>query len=356
MKTSAELAEIFIDHSPKFHEDLNLKNIDEKHINILKESYSEVDKGTAFNKDTFRNWKAQSDMDVPAQVSISSLRKDGLPFFLLKYLYQKIFNRKKDGFLLSTFRDDMNIIGSIGAEELLIENPVDITPGATASYQINGTSVNLRWLRYIYALKRILDFNILNAGSVWVDVGSYYGGLQGLVHKYIPESKIVMVDFHHQLCRSFIYLSQLYPNAQHIFPDDLSNYKNLDSVPLGSFVYVPVSDYGKIADQRVELVTNFFSLGEMRREYFNNYLHSKLFMESKLCYLVNRFVSAPFFEKTYDNDLSVLDYYPLKREVDYFDVFPMHHYLLLKRKIFGRSEFRNISSPYFELVTSRESG
>ena len=52
-------------------------------------------------------------------------------------------------------------------------------------------------------------------------------------------------------------------------------------MPKGSFVYVPVSDYYKIANQKVDLVTNFFSLGEMRREFHSVYMHSTLFKESK---------------------------------------------------------------------------
>jgi len=354
MKTSSELAEHFIKHAPRFHEDLDLENIDEKHIEILKASYNEVDKGTAFKKDSFRNWKAQSDMDVPAQLSVSAIKNEGLPIFILKYLYKKVFRRNEDKYLKSAFCDDMDIIKGIDAEQLMLDNPVHTTPGATAAYYINDTSINLRWLRYIYALKRILDLKIIRNNSIWVDVGSYYGGLQGLVHKYVPESKIVMVDFHHQLCRSFIYLSQLYPDALHVLPSDLKKYNSLQDIPAGSFVYVPVSNYDVIADQTVDLVTNFFSFGEMRREYFNIYHNSKLFSESKICYLVNRFVSAPFFDSTYDNDLSVLDYSSLGRETRYFDVFPMHHYLLLKRNVFGRSEFRNMSSPYFELVTSKK--
>ena len=30
---------------------------------------------------------------------------------------------------------------------------------------------------------------------------------------------------------------------------------------------------------------------------------------AKIIYLVNRFVSSPFFEQTYQNDLNIFDYY-----------------------------------------------
>jgi hypothetical protein len=193
----------------------------------------------------------------------------------------------------------------------------------------------------------------LAKGGVWVDVGSYYGGLQGLIRKYHPESRLVLVDFHHQLCRSFIYLSHLFPNAKHIMPDHLAEYENPMAIPEGAIMYVPASEYGRIADQTVDLVTNFFSLGEMKREFFNIYMTSRLFRESRKVFLVNRFVSAPFFEKTYDSDVSMLDYIAPERNKEYFDVFPIHHYMLIKRNLFGRESFRNVSSPYFEMVTSK---
>lgn len=352
--STADLAEHFINNAPRFHEDLELDDIDEKHVKILTDSYKEVKAGSAFNKNSFRNWKGQSDTNVPAQINASAIQGDGLALALMKYAYLKLLRRSQDKALLTTFMDDMAIINMIGGGNLLEENPVHQTPGSTLAYHINNTSVNLRWLRYIYLLKRILDLDILTEGGIWVDVGSFYGGLQGLVHKYNPEAKIVMVDFHHQLCRSYIYLSQLYPDAKHILPKDLSEYNKLEELPKGAFMYVPVSEYDAIADQTVDLVSNFFSLGEMRREFFNIYHRSRLFRESKKVYLVNRFVSAPFFEKTYDTDVSILDYTTEARSIDSFDVFPMHHFMQLKRQLFGRKSLRNTSSSYFEMMTSLE--
>ena len=240
----------------------------------------------------------------------------------------------------------------IGGENFLTDNPVHLTPGVKNSFSIDGITVNMRWLRYVYLLKRILDLKVLTDDAVWVDVGSFYGGLQGLVKKYNPKTRIVMVDFHHQLCRSNIYLSKMYPDAIHIFPSQVSEYLNFSAMPEGSFIYVPVSDYEKLPEQSVDLFSNFFSFGEMKRDFFNIYMHGRLFRDSKNTYLVNRFVSSPFFEKTYDSDLSILDYLKSGKSPDYFDIFPMHHYMLVKRDLFGRNAYRNISSSYFEMITS----
>ena len=69
----------------------------------------------------------------------------------------------------------------------------------------------------------------------------------------------------------------------------------------------------------------------MKREMFNEYF--ELIDHSKYIYLVNRFVSSPFFEKTYDSDLDVRDYLKKNYNTLYFDIFPMHHYLNIKKII-----------------------
>jgi putative sugar O-methyltransferase len=232
------------------------------------------------------------------------------------------------------------------------DNPVHKTLGVGDYYSIAGTTVNFRWLRYIYLAKRILDSQILNKDNVWVDIGSYYGGLQGLIKKYNPRLKIVMVDFHHQLCRSFIYLYNIYPNAIHIMPDEINKFESFDSLPEGSIAYVPAGKFSQISFNNADLVTNFFSFGEMTHKVFDSYYNSELFNKSKRLFLVNRFVSAPFFEGTYNTNLNILNYIKNERNIDYFDVFPMHHYMLHERNLFNRFGFRNASSSYFEYFSS----
>jgi len=254
---------------------------------------------------------------------------------------------------MSSIQDDIDMIKLIDGYEYLIDNPVHETPGVGLYYKAEGTSYNLRWLRYVYATKRIIDNDLLTDGGIWLDVGSYYGGLQGLVKKYRPNSRIILVDFHHQLCRSFIYLSKLYPDVNHILPNQIRDNGDFSAIPPGSITYVPVSDYHLIKDNNVELASNFFSFGEMRRSFFTDYYDSKIFSEAKKLYIVNRFVSAPFFEPTYDSELNVNDYQSKNRTVDYFDVFPMHHYAIPFRELFGRKNYRNTSSSYFEMISSK---
>lgn len=345
-----ELAKEFIKNAPDFEKDLVIDDIDDKHKKIVSNAYTQTNLNAAFWKN-FRNWSGQGDGLTPKDFFVDVIGNNKSLINTAKFFYAKIFRRLQERFYWATLRDDVELIKKIGAENILKENPVSRSPNPGKYCIVDGFEINQRWARYVYLTKRILENNLLGRSGVWVDVGPFYGGLQGLLKRYIPNSRIVLVDFHHQLCRSYIYLKTLYPDATHIFPNQVIQYTNLESLPENSILYVPVSSYELIKDSKVDLVTNFFSLGEMRRSHFRNYMTSGLFMNAKNVFLVNRFVSAPFFEKTYDSDLNVIDYLSDKRKVAYFDVFPMHHYQLIDREILNHKEFRNTSSSYFELLS-----
>jgi putative sugar O-methyltransferase len=340
-----EMVNYFISRSPQFYQDTDLNNIDLKHKEVIDNAYTQIDKSNNFS---FRNWTFQTDLGAPSQINL----KLGIFLGFIRPLYKKIFQWKQEASILQALLDDIHIINSIDATHLLEENPVHKTPGYSNYYRIGNNTVNFRWLRYIYLAKRIFDLNILKNGGVWLDIGPYYGGLQGLVLKYNPKARIVLLDFHHQLCRSYIYLSKLYPNANHVFPDQINKISSFQSLPEASIVYVPVNQFKIISNYKVDITTNFFSFGEMKRDFFISYMSSDVVSKSKFLYLVNRFVSAPFFEPTYDTDLNIFDYIDKDRKVDYFDIFPMHHYYSAFRKLFGRNGSRNVSSSYFEQISS----
>ena len=344
--------DFFISKSKGFYADSSLENIDKKHINIVAKAYNLIESSFSINK--IRNWEGQSDQTPNFKYS-KFLRFAIGDYEIKNTFFHKIYNKlfqnynyKK--FVLSELLDDIAIIEMLGGDNLLIDNPQDKTPGSSSTPKIKGYSVSNRWLRYIYILNQFIKQNLISGNNVWVDIGSFYGGLQGLVRKYFPNTKIVMVDFHHQLLRSYIYLNQLYPNSIHIMPDDLKNYNTFDELPDGCFVYVPVNQYENIKDFKCDLFTNYFSFGEMKREWFLNYFCSKLLLNANKIHLVNRFVSSPFFEKTYDSDLTYNDYIIKGKSPIYFDIFPIGHYLILNRPLFGRLYHRNISSSYFEII------
>lgn len=338
------LVKNFISRSPDFYSDSALIDIDKKHTAIVNKAYDAIN---SFSLDNFRNWAAQNDLGSPSEF----LSQKGLVRGVARPLYRKLFKRHQEALLLQALLDDIELIKSINADELLLENPVHLTPGVGDYYTVGKATVNFRWLRYIYLAKRIIDLNVLVDGGVWVDIGSYYGGLQGVVRKYNTKARIVLVDFHHQLCRSYIYLSHLYPDATHVFPDQLNALNSFESTPEGSIIYVPARAFEAVSHYSADLVSNFFSFGEMSREVFKMYVNSDMVSKSRYLFLVNRFISSPFFEATYDTDLTVLDYLNEKRDINYFDVFPLHHYMAIDRELFGRRGPRNISSPYFEFLS-----
>jgi putative sugar O-methyltransferase len=354
MDTFKSQLERFISGSPDFFNDGSLPEIDTKHQKIISSAYELLH--SDFSIEKLRNWNAQSDMGSMRRLNlfyrlmIDAQDKKSLAYKLFHPLVSGLQSMLQVMFSFSLNLDDIRVIESIGAKDLLEDNPQNTTPGAAQYPLVEGYSVSVRWLRYIYLLARIRQYNLVPDNGTWVDIGSFYGGLQGLVRKYNPSAKIVMVDFHHQLLRSYIYLDQLYPGSRHFLPGEVDSIKDFSSLPPGSFVYVPVNDFHKIQSHKAQLVSNFFSFGEMRREHFANYFDSDLLQRSDSLYFVNRFISSPFFEKTYDSDITIKDYLIDGRTTRHFDVLPVNHYQVIKRKVYERTFLRNVSSPYFDMI------
>lgn len=325
----------------------NFDKVDTKHKRIIKNAEKIFNN---LNSKNFRNWSEQGDMGLKypmtylAKVFVGSKKNKFLEFFT-----RIIKKRINHFFEYSYMMDDIEIIKSLGGEKLLVENPQNLTPGAGDFTFIEGFSVSQRWLRYLYIFNQIKKFNLLKNQDLWVDIGSYYGGLQGVVKKYYPEVKMILVDFNHQLTRSYIYLKQLYPDANHIFPNQINSINNIDKLPKGSILYIEVEDFKKINDFKINLTTNFFSLGEMTKETFQSYMESDFMKKSDYIYFANRFCSSPFFEKTYDEAINVFNYEVNKKRL-YFDIFPIGQYQISSRTIFNRNFFRNTSSQYFEAI------
>lgn len=326
---------------------VNTENIDSKHIEIIKNSKENLKN---IKNSNYRNWADQNDMGLKYPMTYLSKVFLGLKKnIMLEWLFRIPIKRLKHYFEFSSMLDDIAIIKSLGGENLINENPQSKTPGAINFPLVDGYSVSSRWLRYIYILNRIIKFKLIEQNGVWLDIGSYYGGLQGLVKKYFPEIKIIMVDFNHQLTRSYIYLKQMYPDANHIFPSEINDYSRIEDIPKGSIIYVEVDKFDNLNKFKMNLSTNFFSLGEMKKQTFKKYINSETIQNSDIFYSANRFISSPFFEKTYDDSIDIFDY-KLKNKMFYFDIFPISHYQVTPRKIFQRNFFRNISSQYFEII------
>jgi putative sugar O-methyltransferase len=347
MLKNLKLSEEFIKNSKDFFKDNDL-DLDIKHHEIVKSFYKEFKKDKNFFINKFRDWSGQSDYNTPPQLSLENLKKNGfysgLFFELIKYVYSYMKPEAYEGFY-----DDLKILKNFGYDKYIEQNAVHLTPNCKNFYFINKkVSTNVRWNRYAFITGQIEKYKLLNSQSTWVDIGSYYGGLQSFIKKLYPNINIIMVDFNHQLCRSYIFLKQIFPDTNHIFPDELDKIQNIENYK-NSIFYVPVKKYFDLSIE-TDLLTNFFSFGEMKNKEFYKYHDSDIYKKSKYKYLINRNVGSPIFEKTYDTDITILDYKLNDKQIIYFNMHPIQHFQLQKRFLYGKKKFRARSSDHFEVI------
>lgn len=337
----------FINNSYNFFSEKNLK-LDVKHERIIKGFYKEYDKNKKFYLKNFRDWSFQDDYVVPAQLNKHQILINGFFKSFLNFILRKIYELVKPE-IVNGFFDDISFLKKYTNLKILKANPAHLSPGCKKFYFIdNNISTNVRWNRYAYIASQIEKYKLLNNGQTWIDIGSYYGGLQSFVKKIFPKINIVMVDFQHQLCRSYIFLKQVFPTSNHILPNSIKNLSNLKS-QTDTIVYLPINDYSKFKF-KFDLFTNFFSLGEMNNKDFKYYLDNYNHHFSKKKYLINRVVSGPYFDKTYNVGTNILMYPFNNNNTEYYDVFPIQHYQLQKTKLNNKIAFRPRSSEHFEVI------
>ena len=351
-RLNQKFAEEFINNTKNFYEE-NFNLIDKKHDEIIKSFYTQVNNSKNYFKENLRNWSMQGDYSCPPQISALQFKKLRFWNLLKYYLKRKIsnfFNNEHD----RAFFDDLEILKKNCDINILKNNPVHLTPGCDNFYESKENIItNYRWNRYLYIGDRICSKNILEDSDIWIDIGPFYGGLQSIIKKEKPSINMILVDFKHQLCRSYIFLKQLFPDSNHFFPDQVD-----ESFFQGRFensiIYLPIEKYNLLESLEVKLITNIFSFGEMKEETFKNYKNSNVYKNAKFKFLVNRLVSSPFFEKTYNNTTNILNYINDHDKIKYFDIFPIHHYQVPKRKLFNSIKNRPVSSPYFELLLEKK--
>ena len=355
-KINIKLVERFINNSQNFWGKDFIIDLDDKHKKNLKTFNQIYQNNLVLYAKNIINWEGQTDLGAPWQISSFHIKKFGVInnlINLLKTIKRKIYGVDFDK---NVFFDDYEILKINNGIDLLKKYPVHKFPLEKNIYFFNRKemiSANYRWLRYIYLSNQIIKKKIINNNSVWLDVGSYYGGIQSILKSEFPNLKLVLCDFNHQLCRSYVNLFQQFPDCRHILPNESINLENLDKIENGSIIYLPANNFKKFVNWKIDLLTNFFSFGEMKRSTFMEYFKNIKNTQINYIYLVNRFVSSPFFEKTYDTNLNIFDYTIDNYSKIYFDIFPIHHYIKPKRLLFGRNYKRPMSSPYFEILLKK---
>jgi hypothetical protein len=197
-------------------------------------------------------------------------------------------------------------------------------------------------------MKRVLSSR-LGESFVGLDIGSSYGIFSSLLKREYPESHHVLVDFPEQLILAYYFLSSCFPEARIAGINEVSHEENLSKpfIEKYDFVLVPSSIYQRLAAESADLVTNFASFGEMKREWLNFYLESPAFLSAKYLFTANRVQSYP----TYDTDLTIVDYpiwNPQKRL--HFATCPAFfgYYWYRRRRLFFND--RQAYPPYFEYI------
>ena len=338
------------------------KNIDKKHQSITNDA-----KKIKFEKflKKYRNWHRHDDIGSPYQFNFYSLKKHGFLNFLKYTLQVNFFNfpytstSKQRNF----FFDDLEIIKLINSYDILVNCPVHQSPGNNIAYFINkDISANVRWLRYIYFTGVLRNyFKDIENPKFIVDIGSFYGGFQYVMKKTFSKSKNVLVDFPHQLARSAIFLTKAFPESKifAIYNQQTLNQYYENANKDYDFLFITNEKFNEFSErfdftlQKIDLVTNFASLGEMNKESFKMYIDSKIMNNSKTTYFYNRYDSSPFYEKTFQEKTTIFDYLLKNHKVVLNRNSGIHAYQMPLRKLFGQKKSRPISSGYFDLIQTK---
>jgi len=169
--------------------------------------------------------------------------------------------------------------------------------------------------------------------------------------KEYPQSCQILLDFPEQLVLAHYFHAMNFPDARIAGFREIYEKGKIDRAFLEKYdlVLVPLSLYKNIQKGAVDLVMNFASFGEMKREWFDLYLKNEPFLSAKYFFTENRFQSAP----DYDSDITVLDYPLHDFKTLRFGICPIFfHYYAKKNMIFNEKKL--LTSQFFEFIGERK--
>ena len=206
------------------------------------------------------------------------------------------------------------------------------------------------WLKTVY-LVGLFQSNLVDKVTddfLALDIGSSYGYFSSLLKFEYPTSCHVLVDFPEHLTLAHYYLGRLFPDAKIAGIGEASTIDMLNNSMIKSydFVLVPIQFFDRLNNElSFDVVTNFVSLGEMTKKWFNAYLKSKAFTSSKYFFTTNRVDSSI----TYENQITILDY-PIwdNDKKIHFSVYPLET-VAAQRKFFLFND-KIARPPIFEYI------
>ena len=92
----------------------------------------------------------------------------------------------------------------------------------------------------------------------------------------------------------------------------------------------------------------------MSKSIFKSYIESDLIKNSRRLYFCNRYDSSPFYEPTYEESFSTLDYLVEGFKTTLNRSSGIHNYMMPVRKLYNVSKPRPTSSGYLDLIQERE--
>jgi putative sugar O-methyltransferase len=304
-----------------------------------------INKDLTINKESLRNF-------LKLQLFIwDSPNAFSFPRNPLKYLIYPLSGARRGA--IKFLKEHYYILEKNGCIELLKKYPISRV-GNPAVFKYKGCEFTSRWARHIYNLYlfnkvfgKAIKMDFIN-----MDIGSSYGIFSNLLKKEYPRSHQVLLDFPEQLVLAHYYLGMIFPEAKIASYKDLIDAKEINRkyIEKYDFVLIPWFMYKNVNSYSLDMLSNFASLGEMRREWFNYYLKSEPFLSTKYFFIHNRFQSYP----EYDNDLTILDY-PLKEfNTLHFGICPVQFFYMYNAKYIFFYWKKLVSSQYFEFIGERK--
>ncbi|MFC1546667.1 putative sugar O-methyltransferase [bacterium] len=297
-----------------------------------------INKDLTVNKDILRNFRKYQVFisDRPGKYGASS------PFLMWSGTIRGV---KK------LLIDCYNVIEENGFRDLLLKHPI-FNIGNPTTFTYKGCNFTYRWTKHIYFLGQFNKVfkDKINNDFIGMDVGSSYGIFSSLLKKEYPKSTQVLLDFPEQLILAHYFIGKEFPEAKIAGFKELINAEKIDRefIKQFDFVLLPWFWFDKVRENSIDLLTNFASFGEMRREWFDFYLKSDLFKTVKYLFTANRFQSYP----TYDTDITILDYPLNEFDKIHFGICPIFSHDYLPNQLFFYNK-KYFSSQYFEFFGVR---
>ena len=247
-----------------------------------------------------------------------------------------------------------NILNS--EEKNLLKNELTFSHiGNPYFINYDRTIFNKRWIHnihYTFLIKKYLMNVLSDDNSVIIDIGGGYGILGHMLNRLNYKGTYILVEYPEQLIAAQYFLKASLKNSR------VSDLKSLYNKPRVindklikefDFFLCPISTFNKLKLSKIDLITNFFSFGEMSEENFNSYQESEILKNSKYIFYINRFYS----HNEYKNNLSVLNYKLNNYKKIYFDIHKMENYYIRQfYRYLGKKEKTN--SQFFEFIGLNE--